>query len=219
MKPCLECNIDNADDATTCAACGGGSFQHVVDAETEARTAAAEMVVLEALLEIDAGMRLWASYDPAELAARWSRGERPPVQCIECPAFNHPCKSCWVTAGLREEDYESAMASRRAVPLEAETQPGGVDTQSPPPPTPENVAADIEHAVQAVETPLVPTDAAVVLREDFKPDAEAAAKMHEALELSMHPSDPPGNGHDGDIADVFITSASSTKREKKRGSK
>lgn len=160
MKPCLECLVDNADDATTCAACGGGSFQHVVDAET---------------------------------------------------------------------------------------QPGGVDTQSPPP-TPDNVAADIEQAVQAVEVPRVtgvvfggvPTDAAVVLREDFKPDAEAAAKMHEVLEqavqgvetphvdvekgeavveMSTHPSDPPGNGHDGDIADASTTNAPATKREKKRGSK
>lgn len=191
MKPCLECNTENDDASVTCSACGGGSFQHVLDAETDARNGMEANANIDRMLAIDNEMRVWDSYDAAELEARWSRGERPSVQCAACPKIGIPCLACWVRANLRAEDYPYPAAAPPAL----ETQPGGVDTESPPPPTPENVATEIDEAVRDVAS-------------------------SEPLEMSTHPSDPPGNGHDGDQPDTppaADTSAPATKRGKRGG--
>lgn len=111
-KTCLEDGTQNPADATTCSACGGGSFPDVVGTNAPAAPPPADDEVPTS----------------QELAQRWDTGERPANMCKDCPARGQPCVPCWVRAGYPEAAYPFAeppvdqphRADQDAIPTEPE---------------------------------------------------------------------------------------------------
>lgn len=97
---CLECGTDNPMESTTCSACGGGSFQRIIDhRHEEARDRSGEPHSNDL-----------AAYT-AQMQAKWDAGERPEHMCDKCPSPNTPCRDCYARAG-----YDPAAYDERFLP-------------------------------------------------------------------------------------------------------
>lgn len=94
MKSCLECYTENATDALTCVACGGGSWPAEADDPEK--------------------------WTPEQAQARFARGWRPDGMCSECPKLEQPCRACFAKAGYPDDHYDVRWPPPAVQPLVVE---------------------------------------------------------------------------------------------------